>query len=186
MEQFLLFAIAALDIELQANMLARASAANVLHQLEVTFENAVDLVGDLVEAAAGHLISGHQQLEVERFFQMAEQELRQQHQSRGEGCGEVKAAAGGHSNRSDHEQSGGRGQARGEAAVVKNGAGADETDSGDNLRGDSSGVRGNARELSRKQRKHSRAETDEHVGTQAGGAVFELTFEDKDATEKRR
>ena len=74
LEQFLLFAVAAFDIELQADVLAGVAGDHVLHQAMMPFEDAVDLVADFFDAAAGDFVAGDQELEIEGLFQMAEKE----------------------------------------------------------------------------------------------------------------
>ena len=60
MKQLLLFAIATVDVELQANVLSSAAGADILHQAMMTFENAVDLVADLLDARTGDFIAREQ------------------------------------------------------------------------------------------------------------------------------
>ena len=106
--------------------------------------------------------------------------------SRGKDRGQVEASARGHSDGSDHEERRRRGQARGEAARVQNGTRADEADARNDLRGDAGRVRRHAGQAGGKQREHGRAETDEHVRAQAGGAMFEFALQADDAAKNRR
>src|SRR5208282_1072020 len=77
-KQRLLVTVASRDIELQADMLAGASAELILHHAMLTLEDAVDLLRDLFQAGAGDLVSDKQGFQIESQFQMAEREQRYQ------------------------------------------------------------------------------------------------------------
>src|SRR5579872_5049561 len=99
----------------------------------VGFEDARNLVADLVDASASDFVAGDQQFDVEALFNVSEQEKSQQYHAGGEHGGNVKASAGGHADGCDYEKCSRRCQAGGEAARVKDGAGSDEANAGNDL-----------------------------------------------------
>src|SRR6202043_3149116 len=65
--QLLLLAVAAVDVKLQADMLARVAATHVLHQPMMNFQDAVHLVADLFDAGSGDLVTREQDFEIKRL-----------------------------------------------------------------------------------------------------------------------
>src|SRR5579885_1699355 len=68
LEQIPLLAATALDIELQAHMLARAARIHIFHEAMMSFENAIHFLADFFDGRAGHFVARHQEFDVERFF----------------------------------------------------------------------------------------------------------------------
>ena len=108
---------------------------------------------------------------------MAEQKKSGHNQSGRKHRRDVKPPARSHPNGCDHKDRGRGGQAGGQAAVMDDGAGANETDPGNNLRRDSGRIGWNPRQAFGKQREHGRAEADEQIGAETGGAVLPFALE---------
>src|ERR1700676_542641 len=69
-QEFFLLAIAAIDIELQPNMLARAGAVHILHHPMMTLQDSADLVAYLFDTGPRDFITREQNFQVKRFLQM--------------------------------------------------------------------------------------------------------------------
>lgn len=186
LEKLLLLAAAAVDIKLQTHVLVGVCAAYVFHQAVMRLKNTVDLSADLFSTGAGYLVAVQQQFDIESFFHVTKKEEREENEAGGEDRGHIEATTGGHADRSDHKKRSCGGQAGSQTARVKDGTGADETDPGNNLSGDPSRIGGDARELLRENREQGCAETNKHVGAQAGSAMFELAFQANDSAENGR
>src|SRR5579871_2267556 len=73
LEQIPLLAVTALDIELQAYMLRSAAGIHIFHQAVMAFENAIHFLTDFFNARAGDFVARHQELDVKRFFHVADE-----------------------------------------------------------------------------------------------------------------
>src|SRR5579863_7082130 len=72
-EQLLVLPVAALDVELQANVLSGVAASDVLHQTVMRLKDAGNLLADFFYAGTGDFIAGHEQFQIQRFLGMAEE-----------------------------------------------------------------------------------------------------------------
>ena len=70
-QQFFLLTIAALDVELQADVQSSVPAENVLHEAVMRFKNPSNLVADFLDAGPRHFIAVQQKLEIECFFHVS-------------------------------------------------------------------------------------------------------------------
>lgn len=186
LQKFFVLTVATINVELQADVLAGVRVAGVFHKPVTRLENAVDLHADFVEAGAGNFITGEKHFDIESFFHVTEKKEREENKAGGENRSDVEPAASGHSDGGDNEKRGCGGQAGGQAAGVKNRAGADEAYAGNDLSGNSGRVGGDAGELLGENSEQSRSETDKHIGAKTGGAVFELALEPNDSAENGR
>src|SRR4029077_130936 len=143
---------------------------------------------DIVHGLTGDLVGVHGEFEIESLLGVSQQ--KQANQNKGgakDGCN-IQSAAYSHADRGHYENSRGRGDPSDQIVpIVKDGAGSDEADAGNDLRRDACVV---AQELDRQRIReqgiHRGADADKEIRTQPRGTALEFALQSDSASPQRR
>jgi hypothetical protein len=132
-----------------------------------------------------------QAIENGAFHGLEREQCEQCHRERHDGCG-IEAETYGRTDCRGDPQGGGRGEASDAEALLEDGAGTEEADAGDDLRGDPGGIDsyprvslGQVESEGADEREQGSAQRHEDVRSQSGGLIGQLALEAERAPERR-